>query len=44
MPEAGFRWAVWKRIDLRLGAAVLLAPGKRVRVNPTPGISWSFSL
>jgi hypothetical protein len=44
MPEAGFRWAIWKGIDLRLGAAVLLAPGKRVHVNPTPGISWSFSI
>jgi hypothetical protein len=44
MPEAGFRWAVWKGIDLRLGAAVLLSPGKRVYVNPTPGISWSISL
>jgi hypothetical protein len=44
MPEAGFRWAAWKGIDLRLGAAALFAPGKPVRVNPTPGISWSFSL
>jgi hypothetical protein len=42
MPEAGFRWAAWKGIDLRLGVAVLLAPGRQVYVNPTPGISWSF--
>jgi len=42
--EGGFRWAVVHGLDLRLGAAVLLAPGERVRVNPTPGISWSVPL
>ncbi|QSQ19778.1 hypothetical protein JY651_31400 [Pyxidicoccus parkwayensis] len=42
--EAGFRWAVWKGLDLRLGAGLLLAPGRSPRVNPTPGVSWSFPL
>jgi hypothetical protein len=42
--ETGFRWAVWKGLDLRLGAGLLLAPGQSPRVNPTPGVSWSFPL
>jgi hypothetical protein len=42
--ETGFRWAVWKGLDLRLGVGLLLAPGQSPRVNPTPGVSWSFPL
>jgi hypothetical protein len=40
--EAGFRWMVWKGINLRIGAIALLAEGHDVRINPTPGISYSF--
>jgi len=40
--EVGIRVAVWKGLDLRLGVAALVAPGEKVRVNPTPGIGWSF--
>jgi hypothetical protein len=39
--EAGFRWAVYEGLDLRLGASVLAGFDGRVRVNPTPGIGWS---
>jgi len=40
--EAGFRWMVWKGINLRLGAIALVAKGHEPRINPTPGISYSF--
>jgi hypothetical protein len=40
--EAGFRWMVWKGINLRIGAIALVAEGHDVRINPTPGISYSF--
>jgi hypothetical protein len=39
--EAGFRWAVYEGLDLRLGASVLAGFDGRIRVNPTPGIGWS---
>lgn len=41
--EAGFRWMIWKGINLRIGAIALAAKGQRVKVNPTPGLSYSFS-
>ena len=40
--EAGFRWMVWKGINLRLGAIALAAKGHDLKINPTPGISYSF--
>jgi hypothetical protein len=43
MAEAGFRWAAWRGLDLRLGVAVLRSGGKTF-VNPTPGLSWSIAL
>lgn len=41
--ELGYRWMVWKGLNVRLGAAVLLEPGREVQVNPTPGIGWSHA-
>ncbi|MFT3680204.1 MAG: hypothetical protein QM791_08010 [Ferruginibacter sp.] len=41
--EAGYRWMVWKGLNLRLGAIAVMANGKSLKVNPTPGISYSFS-
>jgi hypothetical protein len=41
--EAGFRWMIWKGINLRIGAIALAAKGQHVKVNPTPGLSYSFS-
>jgi hypothetical protein len=40
--EAGFRWAAYEGLDLRLGASVLAGFDGRVRVRPTPGIGWSI--
>jgi hypothetical protein len=40
--EAGFRWFVWKGLNVRLGVAALSAEDHQVKINPTPGISYSF--
>lgn len=40
--EAGFRWMVWKGINIRIGGIALIAKGHDVKINPTPGISYSF--
>ncbi len=40
--EIGFRWYVWKGLNLRIGAIALAAEGKEVKINPTPSISYSF--
>lgn len=42
MSEVGFRWMAYKGLNLRIGMAVLAADGKSLKVNPTPGISYSF--
>lgn len=51
--EVGFRLSIWKGSFARLGVAVLGAPNRecaegascaRVRVNPTPGVGWGFTL
>ena len=42
--EVGFRWIVWKGINLRLGVIAIAARGKDLKINPTPGISYSFRL
>lgn len=41
--EIGFRWFVWKGLNLRLGVAALAAEGENLKVNPTPGFSYSFT-
>jgi hypothetical protein len=40
--EAGFRWMIWKGLNLRIGAIAVSAPGESLKINPTPGISYSF--
>ncbi len=42
MPEIGFRWMVYKGLNFRLGVTGLAAKGESFKVNPTPGISYSF--
>lgn len=42
LAEGGFKWMVWKGLNIRLGVAALIADGHSVKINPTPGISWSF--
>lgn len=40
--EAGFRWMIWKGLNFRIGGIALAAKGESLKVNPTPGISYSF--
>jgi hypothetical protein len=40
--EAGYRWMVWKGLNVRIGAIGVAANGHDVKINPTPGISYSF--
>jgi len=41
--EAGFRWMLWKGLNVRIGAIAVSAKGQDVKINPTPGISYSFN-
>lgn len=40
--DLGFRWMVWKGLNVRLGVIGLKAPGRDLEINPTPGLSYSF--
>jgi hypothetical protein len=40
--EAGFRWMVWKGLNVRIGAIGVAAKGHDFKINPTPGINYSF--
>ena len=40
--EAGFRWMVWKGLNLRIGVIGVAGEGEPLQINPTPGISYSF--
>lgn len=40
--EAGFRWMVWRGLNVRIGAIAVAGVGKSVKINPTPGISYSI--
>lgn len=40
--EAGFRWMVWKGLSLRIGAIAVAGGGQSLKINPTPGIGYSF--
>ncbi|WP_373514263.1 hypothetical protein [Persicitalea sp.] len=42
MPEVGFRWMIYKGLNFRIGVTGLAAPGESFKVNPTPGLSYSF--
>jgi hypothetical protein len=42
LSEAGFRWMVWKGLNIRLGVAVLTGANHETKVNPTPGVGWAF--
>jgi hypothetical protein len=41
--DVGYRWMVWRGLNVRLGVAVLAERGHDIKVNPTPGIGWSQS-
>lgn len=40
--EAGFRWMIWKGLNVRIGAIAVAAKGQDIKINPTPGISYSI--
>jgi len=40
--ETGFRWMIWKNLNLRVGAIVVVGGGESVKLNPTSGLSYSF--
>jgi hypothetical protein len=40
--EAGFRWMIWKGLNFRIGVIAVAAKDQAVKINPTPGISYSF--
>lgn len=42
--ETGFRWMIWKGLNLRLGIIAVSSEGSSVKINPTPGISYSIKL
>jgi hypothetical protein len=40
--EAGFRWMVWKGLNIRIGAISVAAKEHDIKINPTSGISYSI--
>ena len=40
--EAGFRWMIWKGLNFRIGAIAVASEGQSLKLNPAPGISYSF--
>lgn len=42
--EVGFRWMVWKGLNVRIGVIGVASKEHTLKINPTPGISYSFSL
>lgn len=40
--ELGFRWMIWEGLNFRIGGIALVAKGHDVKINPTPGLSYSF--
>jgi hypothetical protein len=40
--EAGFRWMIWKGLNLRIGAIAVAAKDESLKLNPAGGISYSF--
>lgn len=42
--DAGFRWMIWKGLNFRIGAAILVSPDHTPKFNPTPGIGYALLL
>lgn len=42
--ETGFRWFVWKGLNLRLGVIAVAAKDRSLQINPASGISYSINL
>lgn len=43
LADIGYRWMVWRGLNLRIGVAALVERGHDLKINPTPGIGWSQS-
>lgn len=41
-PDLGFRWMIWKGLNLRVGIVGVVAEGHKPSILWTPGISYSF--
>jgi hypothetical protein len=41
--DLGYRWMIWRGLNVRLGVAVLAERNHDVKINPTPGLGWSTS-
>lgn len=42
MLEGGIKIFIWEGLNLRLGIAGLFSTGHKLKINPTPGISYSI--
>lgn len=40
--EGGFRWMVWKGLNVRVGVIAVAGAGESLKLNPASGISYSF--
>jgi hypothetical protein len=40
--EVGFRWMIYAGLNFRIGVAALVSEENSLKVNPTPGLSYSF--
>ena len=40
--ETGYRWMIWKGLNFRLGVIAVASEGQSLKINPTPGISYSI--
>lgn len=41
--DIGYRFMIYRGLNVRLGVAVIAGPGHTPRVNPTPGAGWSYA-
>ena len=42
--EIGYRYTIIKGLNVRLGVMALASPNQTLKINPTPGISYTFNL
>jgi hypothetical protein len=40
--EAGYRWMITRNLNFRIGVIAVAAKGESLKINPAPGISYSF--
>ena len=42
--EVGYRYTIIKGLNVRLGVIAIASPNQTLKINPTPGISYTFNL